>query len=153
MPVATAKIHFEKQVLVLGTKQSSQAKKAVRLTRQSGWQGSEADKAVRLTRQWGWQGSEADKAVRLARLSDLPALFCACLLLVLTLPLALVILTNTPWAIYFSYISMVLGTAVVDYIIILKYQACLEMLAWIKRASLFCLIVNWAFKSFVTLDL
>jgi hypothetical protein len=36
MLVAAAKTHIEKQALVAGTKQSKQADKAVRLTRQSG---------------------------------------------------------------------------------------------------------------------
>ncbi len=40
--VATAKIHFEEQALVAGTKQSSQAEKADRLTSQAGWQDCQA---------------------------------------------------------------------------------------------------------------
>jgi hypothetical protein len=40
--VANAKIHFEEQALVAGTKQSMQADKADRLTSQAGWQGCKA---------------------------------------------------------------------------------------------------------------
>jgi hypothetical protein len=40
--VATAKIHFEEHALVAGTKQISQADKAVKQTRQAGWHGCQA---------------------------------------------------------------------------------------------------------------
>jgi hypothetical protein len=42
------KIHFEEQALEAGTKQSCEADKAVRLTRQTGLQVMQAGKAVRL---------------------------------------------------------------------------------------------------------
>ncbi len=53
MLVATAKFHSEEQELAAGTKQSSQADKADRLTRKTGSQDRQADKADRLTRQTG----------------------------------------------------------------------------------------------------
>jgi hypothetical protein len=40
--VAAAKIHFEEQALVAGTKQSRKADMADRLTSQAGWQGWQA---------------------------------------------------------------------------------------------------------------
>ncbi len=49
--VAGTKIHFQEQALVTGTKQSSQADKAGRQTRQAGKQVRQAEKAGRLTRQ------------------------------------------------------------------------------------------------------
>jgi hypothetical protein len=42
MLVAAANTTFEEQPLIAGTKQSRQADKAGRLTRQAGWQGSRA---------------------------------------------------------------------------------------------------------------
>jgi len=78
--VASTKIHLEEQALVAGTRQSSQADKAGRLT---------------------WQ---VDMAVRMARQSGLPALFCAsyyCFLFQVDY-----LLTKTSRAIYFSQISM-----------------------------------------------
>jgi len=63
MAVAATKIHFEEQALVVGTKQSSQADVADRLTSQAGCQGCQG-----------------------CLLCFGPACFILCTLLVLTLP-------------------------------------------------------------------
>ncbi len=79
--VAPAKTQFEKQSLVVCTKQSKQADKAGRLTRQgkagrlkwqAGWQGRQDDKAGRMTRQTGCQSRQADKAGQLTREAGWP---------------------------------------------------------------------------------